>query len=140
VTESREASRLIGAIANVTAEFARLAQWLDSHPGIRSVVHPLWITGGVTESEAPMRVEWFADGELYDGRAVSFGMELCLLADEWLIEPAIRMNTDAGQHDVLDMPVRFAVEDEELLTELRGAMRHLVGQKEKALMEVGLEP
>jgi len=128
------ASQVVGALGEVSDGFRELAIWLRRREFVTSAVHPVWVS-----ATGKTRVEWFADAELSDGRAVSFAMELRLEGDEWIIEPAIRVNDESGQDDLLELASRFAVGDEDLLAELKGATSQLLGLRDQVWTELGLE-
>ncbi len=134
MTSPEMASQVVGALGEVSDGFRELAIWLRRREFVKSAVHPVWVS-----STGSTRVEWFADVELSDGRAVSFAMELRLEGDEWIIEPAIRVNDESGQDDLLELASRFAVGDEDLLAELKGATSQLLGLRDRVWTELGFE-
>lgn len=123
----------IGCLAEVTSVFGSLASWLRSEADVVSVADPVWVSGGHDAEVGPLRVEWYADAEFNDGRAVSFGLELRRHEGEWVVEPGVRITDRQGQDDLVDLPVRYAVDDDELCAELRGAARHVNDVREVAL-------
>ncbi len=134
MTPPEMAGQVVGALGDVSDGFRDLAIWLRRREFVKSAVHPVWVS-----STEHVRVEWFADAELVDGKAVSFALELRLERDEWIIEPAIRVIDESGEEDLLELASSFAVGDKDLLAELKGASTHLLGLRDRVWAELGLE-
>jgi hypothetical protein len=72
------------------------------------------------------RVEGYVDVELVSGQAVGFWLEFRQREGAWLIESSVRISGDDGEDELLGLLDRHAVDDEELVAELRGATSALI--------------
>jgi hypothetical protein len=72
------------------------------------------------------RIECYLDAELSSGNCLGWWLEFRWNEGSWLIESSVQLNTSAGQDEILGLPARFAVDDEELVTELDQASVALV--------------
>lgn len=128
-------------LVEVAEVFRELADWLRHLDGVSRVMQPSRMTsirrldsGSVEYGKGDgVGIDWYADAEFFDGRAISFGLELSWDAGEWVIEPAIRVNNQNGQDDLIEIAERFATEDSEMFRELVGAARLLASYRDEAL-------
>ena len=118
-------------MGEVSMGFRDLAVSLGKREFVTSTVHPFRI------SPTPLRIEWFTDAELVDGRAVSFALDARLDGDEWIVDSAIRVVDELGEEDLLELATRYAVGDIEFLSELTAAARYLFGLQQEALDALG---
>jgi hypothetical protein len=72
------------------------------------------------------RVECFVDAEMINGRAVVWWLEFRFADGNWIIESSLNRNAGSGEEQLIGLPTRFAVEDDELIAELQGAARALL--------------
>jgi len=78
-------------------------------------------------------IDWYADVEFTNGRALSFGLELSWDGGEWRVVPGIRITHRAGQDDLFDLADRYAVDDVDMCNSLLGAARELASLRDEAL-------
>jgi hypothetical protein len=111
---------VLDAIVDVEAMLIGLAQRLRLRNDVRDVSTTLHFSGGPT-------VDLYADAEMNNGEALSWGLLAVFKDSEWLIETAVRRNHAGGQDVVHQLPDRFAVTTIELAAELESAVTVLVG-------------
>jgi len=125
------AGQIIGTLGEVSSGFSELASNLRNREFVTAAVHP------VRFSAVPLRVEWFADAELVDGRAVSFALDARLEGTEWIVDSAVRVVDGYGENDVLELATRYAVGDTEFLSVLTAAAGYLFELRDQALAALG---
>jgi hypothetical protein len=116
------AAPIVGVLALIDQRFSELAVTLRQVPAVTSTavaVSPKRYADGD-------RVECFVDAELRSGNGVGWWLEFRLVDGSWIIESSIRHNTQEGETELIGLPTRYAVEDEELISELSGASAGLV--------------
>jgi hypothetical protein len=110
------------ALAELKARLADLAMELRRHPPVHAAttaVTPRAYDGGD-------RVECYVDAELASGNGLGCWLEFWSEAGSWIIASSIRMNHDGGEDELVGLPRRYAIDDEELVAEVRGAASLLV--------------
>ena len=114
--------RVFEALAAVHELLIALARELRSSPFVRTAVASIqprsYATGTV--------IECYVDAELNSGNALGWWLEFKWSDGLWEIESSVRHNTAAGEDVLVELPNRFAVDDDELAAELRGAGQMLV--------------
>lgn len=76
-------------------------------------------------------MECYVDAQLGNGNTVGLWLEFRWDNGSWAIESSIRHNTDAGEDELVGLPARYAVDDDELAAELDGAARALAESAER---------
>lgn len=116
------AQSIVAVLALVNQRLMDLAIQLRGHQMVRSV------SVAVTPRRYPAgdRVECYVDAELANGRAVGCWLEARIDDGSWIIDSSIRCNSEEGENELLGLPSRFAVDDDELVAELDGASSALV--------------
>lgn len=138
---SHGAAGTVHCLAQVSEIFSDLASWLRQIEEVTRVMQACSMTtlsrreDGVIEygTGDGVGVDWYADGEFSNGRALSFGLELSWDGNEWLVEPGIRLTHRGGQDDLIDLADRYAVDDADMCDSLLGAARELAGLWDEAL-------
>ena len=116
------AAQLISSLAVLAQRLNELSVAVKSSPAarlVRSSITPRRLADGD-------RVECYVDAELTSGTAVGWWLEFWFSDGSWRIESSVRYNTENGEEELIGLPTRFAVDDEELIGELDGASRALV--------------
>lgn len=143
MTDSPRAPAIIAGLEAASSQLADLARWLGNQRGFHSLVKPMWITRdpNVTVEAGPM-IEWYVDAEYGSDRAISFALELVRGESEWIITSCVTSMEGDRQELLLEMPTRFAVEDDELVGELCSAARQLFDSREQVVdaFRTGREP
>ncbi|MFE0459420.1 hypothetical protein ACFW1A_09190 [Kitasatospora sp. NPDC058965] len=125
---------VVGAMARVGGIFTRIAADLRKLPGVREVSHPCWMAelNGVHAEDSfdgghgdGFQIEWYAEAEFSDGRAISFNQILTWCDGEWTVQAAIHSQDYDGQHELLVLPDRCAIGPEDLADELTSQSRLL---------------
>lgn len=138
---SQGAAETFRCLAQVGEIFKDLALWLRQIEGVTGVMQPCSLTtlgrreDGVIEygTGRGVGIEWYADAEFSNGRALSFGLEMSWDGGEWLVVPGIRITHREGQTDLIDVADRYAVDDADMCASLLGAARQLAGLRDEAL-------
>jgi hypothetical protein len=119
---SEAASSVLGALASIHQSLTEFAVELQTSPLVSDVhvaTEPRrYATGDVTEC--------YADFELVNGHAFVCWLEFRMDAGSWLIESSVRVSADNGEEELIALPTRYAVDDNDLVQELEGAARALV--------------
>ncbi|HEU5002705.1 MAG TPA: hypothetical protein VFW71_08000 [Actinomycetota bacterium] len=117
------AERVISLLAELTRLLSDFAAELGRESSVRSS------TAAVTPRTYGTRdrVECYVDAELASGHAVGCWLEFRFEDGSWIVESSIRVNGDEGEDELLGLPTRYAVDDEELVAEVRGAAVALIG-------------
>jgi hypothetical protein len=76
-------------------------------------------------------MECYVDAQLRNGNTVGMWLEFRWDDGWWVIESSIRHNTDAGEDELVGLPPRYALDDDELTAELDGAVRFLTESAKK---------
>jgi hypothetical protein len=113
---------VLAVLARTHQRLIELAAELRRRPEVRSAVT------AVTPRRYPDgdRVECYMDAELMSGHSIGAWLEFTHDAGSWVIEASIRHSGDQGEDELVGLPSRFAVEDEELFEELDAATSALV--------------
>jgi hypothetical protein len=117
----------VSSLALINQRLVELAMNLRRQSPVRSVVT------AVTPRRYPSgdRVECYADVELQSGRSVGFWLEFRHSEGSWIVESSVRRSGEDGEDELISLPTRFAVEDDELVEELDGASAALVAAAEQ---------
>jgi hypothetical protein len=116
------AASIVSALALIDERFSELASDLRQRDAVSSTsvaVSPKHYADGD-------RVECYVDAELRSGNGVGGWLELRFVDGSWIIESSVKHNTEKGETEILGLPTRYAVDDEELMGELSGASAGLV--------------
>lgn len=123
--------RVFEALAAVHELLLALARDLRSSPLVRTAVASIqpraYATGTV--------IECYVDAELISGNAVSWWLEFKWSEGAWEIESSVRHNTAAGEDAIVDLPNRFAVDDDELAAELCEAGQMLLATVDRVRLD-----
>jgi len=116
------AASIVGALALIDQQFSELASTLGRLPGVSSTtmaISPKRYADGD-------RVECYVDAELQSGNGVGWWLEFRFVDGSWIIESSVKHNTEEGENEILGLPTRYAVDDDDLIDELSGASAGLV--------------
>ena len=134
---------VIRALAIVSEMFDSLSRALRSEPHVTEVLQRCWISrqgtgfaGSVLLGQGDgAGVDWYADAELVDGRAISFSLEAGWRDAEWVVHPNVCVTSVHGQDRIIELADRFAVEDAEFARELVGAAEAVINARDDAFLE-----
>lgn len=128
---TRSAQAVVATLARLHAQLTGLAASLRKAPGVVAVV------AGVTPRRyaSEDRVECYVDAQLDSGNSVGIWLEFRWDGGSWVVESSIRHNTDEGENELIGLPTRYAVDDDELEAELNGATRALIASAETLDLE-----
>jgi hypothetical protein len=103
------------------------AQLTDLAASLRQVPGVTTVSTAVTPRRyrPEDRVECYVDAQLRNGNTVGIWLEFRWDDGSWVIESSIRHNTDTGEDELVGLPPRYALSDDELAAELDGAARFL---------------
>lgn len=146
MTQDPAAPALLGAIADVYEIFNDLYLSFQGLPGLESRQAPFEIRreagsdgGFEIGSGAGFRATWWAIADIVDGRSFTFEQSLSWHGGEWIVEGSIIATEPAGeQRDLLELPTRYAVEEDDLIRELLDQARLLVKGKDAVWRSVEL--
>jgi hypothetical protein len=132
---------VVRSLAEVSEEFMRIAAALRSLPGVQAVSHPCWMRTEERVAEDQyrvgqgegFRVEWYAEADFADGRSISFCQELSWHGGEWTVDASVRSNDEQGEHMLLELPRRHALDRVDLLAELRSQTRLLLERRDEGI-------
>ena len=138
---ANEATAVVRSLAETSEAFLEIAAALRSLPDAPTVSHPCWMRTEERVGEDQylvgrgdgFRVEWYAEGEFSDGRAISFSLDLAWHDGEWTVDASIRANDDEGEHILVELPRRHAIDPEDLVAELRGQTRLLLERRDEGV-------
>jgi hypothetical protein len=118
---------IVAALASLHARLTDIATTLRQATAVKTV------STAVTPRryESGDRVECYVDALLRNGNTVGLWLEFRWDSGSWIVESSIRHNTDAGEDELVGLPSRYAVDDDELVAELDGAGRLLAKAVEK---------
>jgi len=118
---------MVSALARTNQKLHDLVRRLrtqDAVVSVKSAVFPARYSSGD-------RIECYADAELASGNAVGWWLEFRCENGSWVIESSVRINTEAGQDELAELPTRYAVDDAELVEEIDGAADMLIATAER---------
>lgn len=118
---SSSAAVVVAALADLHARLTDIAAALRVTPAVRAVSTAVM----PRRYESEDRVECYVDALLHNGNTVGLWLEFRWDSGSWIVESSIRHNTDTGEDELVGLPARFAVDDDELVAELDGAARAL---------------
>jgi hypothetical protein len=132
---------VLRTLAEVTERLAELAAWLRGTPGVVAVRRSCWMNseelaedGVVRVSQGDgYRIEWFVEADLDSGEGLSFGLDLAWHGAEWVIEASARFHTMSGEELVLGLPARYAIESDDLRSELTSQVEMMLRRRAEAL-------
>jgi hypothetical protein len=138
----------LSMFVSVERGFRELLAWLRTLPMVTQTSYRCWLIDRSraafgdepSASTDVIGIEWYSDGELEDGRALSLGLSAEWTGSDWLVEPSILVNSGTGQDDLLDLPSTYAVEDIELVKELEQAVAVLKGSRDEIYKRLNSSP
>ncbi len=116
---SNSAAAVVAALANLQSRLTDVAASLRLLPAVAS------------DDRIDARIECYVDAQLRSGNTVGLWLEFRWDSGSWAVESSIRHNTDSGEDELVGLPTRYAVDDDELVAELDGAARALAESAEK---------
>lgn len=114
--------KMIDVLARINKLLAEFAVKLRGHPAVLSVqqaMHPRVYNDGA-------RVECYVDAELRTGNAFGCWLEFKWDDGEWIIESSVRRNTQEGEDELIGLPTRYAIDDDDFASELHGATTAMI--------------
>ena len=144
--ENAGAPVIIAALVGVAEVFSGLADFLRSAQGFSDVTQQRWMSRVQRREEFSfgddlgkgdkLEIEWYADAEHESGAALSFGMNLLLEGDEWIIGSSVSVvDRERAAHPLIELATRYAVEDDDLVHELASASSALAATQNQAILE-----
>lgn len=119
---SAGARLLLSVLADLNGRLGDLAAELRQHPAVRSATASVTTRTYATGD----RVECYVDADLASDRTVGCWLEFRFDEGSWIVESSIRLNGDQGEDELVGLGTRYAVDDDELVGEVRGAATALV--------------
>ncbi|MGQ0743358.1 MAG: hypothetical protein ACT4OS_03270 [Acidimicrobiales bacterium] len=126
------AALVVAALASLHSRLTDIATSLRQSPVVDTVSTALM----PRRYESEDRVECYVDVMLSNGNTVGLWLEFRWDRESWLVESSIRHNTDVGEDELVGLPPRYAVDDNQLIAELDGAARALTEAAEQLDLEV----
>lgn len=128
----------MGAVADVYEIFNTLYFDLQDLPGLIAREAPFEVRRenetaaiGVSIGSGPgFRATWWAVADVSDGRSFAFEQSLAWRGDEWIVEASIiATEQDGSQNELVELPIRYAIDNDDLVKELLGQAHLLVSMK-----------
>lgn len=136
---------VVRAMAAVSETFVRIADVLRQRSDVRRVSRPWWLRAEDRVGEDHFRVgsgegfraEWYAEAEFVHERILTFAIEVAWHDGEWVVDASVKSMIDGDEMAVLELPRRFAIDGDEVTTELMGQAKALEGRFDEALRRFG---
>ena len=125
----------------VAERLTELAAWLRGTPGVVAVRRSCWMNSEEQVEDGAVRVghgdgyriEWFVEADLDSGEGLSFGLDVAWHGAEWVIEASARSQTVRGEELLLELPTRYAIDAEDLKSELISQVEMMLRRRAEAL-------
>lgn len=143
MTSADEVVVVVRTLVSISEAFQRTAHELRARPDVSEVSQPCWMSRerrlddsrvAVGEGEG-FSIEWYADAEFRDGRALSFGLQLSWHDGEWAVAGGIRVNDGEGQRSMFDLPTRHPSDVAELVADVSHHVRQLTDSRDSAVRQ-----
>lgn len=128
---SNSAAAVVAALANLQSRLTDVAASLRLLPAVVTVSSAVTARRYASDDRIDDRIECYVDAQLRSGNTVGLWLEFRWDSGSWAVESSIRHNTDSGEDELVGLPTRYAVDDDELVAELDGAARALAESAEK---------
>lgn len=132
VVDSGSRETLI-SLAGASERLRGIAAYLRRLPEVTSVESTCRLASISTEGTEVVSTEWYTVAEFDNGRALDFGLELAWSGGEWTVVPTILVTHGAGQDALIALPTSHAVDQEDMLRELRVASELLLAEQGHAV-------
>lgn len=129
------------SLADVSEAFIEIAATLRSIPGAPSVGHQCSMRRETRVGEDHFilgrghgfRVEWHAEAQFPNGRALTFVEEVSWHESEWTVEGSVKVSDGDWEESLVELPIRPAVDPEDVVVQLVGQARLLLDSRERAI-------
>lgn len=119
---NRSAASILAILALVLKRMEELGVEFRADPAVRSVQAAMT----PRHYAAGDRMEFYLDAELVNANSIACWLEFREETGSWIVESSVRRNTADGEDEVVGLPSRFAVDDDELVAEIDGASAALI--------------
>jgi hypothetical protein len=145
MNEPADTVTAVRAFVDASETFIEIARRLRALPDVVSVAHPCTMRREIPLGDGRIavgdglgfRVEWYADAEFADGRALSFCEELSWHDGEWTVAAAITTVTGNDQEQLLELPESYATQTDDLARQLGVQARLLLDSVDAAVRKFG---
>lgn len=132
---------MLASLVEVSETFIEIAQTMRALPGVAAVEDQCLMRSEKRLDEETFRIgigpgfriEWYADGNFRDGRALSFSEVLSWHDEGLTVEASVRDNRREGDILLLDLPPRTGIAFDALATQLLAVARLLRDGREEIL-------
>jgi hypothetical protein len=130
IIESKQAAKVLAAIAESNGRLLDLANEMRSRPEVNKVSHDFECQRNYSHSEfgtgPPYIFDWYVDIELGDGRSVWWVIDVFWDEAKWVIKCRIEVPGEYGPKTLKEFPERNAETIDQFVTQLQAATSELV--------------